>query len=112
MRSAARSIRGSPWRRCGPTIETRQPPSDHAQNHCEIDEARRDANVRDIADPKLIGAAWVEATGKVGEDWTIMVAVRCPHELAQGSHLEAMLAHQARDRLVIDDHNLGVQADE
>jgi hypothetical protein len=50
-----------------------------------------------------------EATGKVGEDRTVVVAVRGAHELAQGSHLKAMLAHQACDRLVIDDHALGVK---
>jgi len=50
-----------------------------------------------------------EATGKVGEDRTVVVAVRGAHELAQWSHLKAMLAHQACDRLVIDDHALGVK---
>jgi len=79
------------------------------QNHCQVDEAGRDANVRDIADPELIGAAWAEATGKVGEDRPVVVAVRGAHELAQGSHLKAILAHQSCDRLMIDDHALGVK---
>ena len=79
------------------------------QNHRQVDEAGRDADVRDIADPELIGAGWAEATGKVGKDRTIVVAVRGAHELAQGSHLEAVLAHQSRDRLVIDDHSLGAE---
>ena len=51
----------------------------------------------------------MEATGNVGEDRTVVVAVRGAHELAQWSHLKAMLAHQACDRLVIDDHALGVK---
>jgi hypothetical protein len=38
-----------------------------------------------------------------------VVAVRGAHELAQGSHLKAMLTHEACDRLVIDDHALGVK---
>src|SRR5208337_2616352 len=68
------------------------------QNHCQVDEAGRDANVRDIADPELIGAAWAEATGKVGEDRPVVVAVRGAHELAQGSHLKAILAQQSRGK--------------
>ncbi len=56
-----------------------------------------------------LGAGWAEATGKVGEARTVVVAVRRAHELAQGSHLKAILAHQACDRLVIDDHALGVK---
>jgi hypothetical protein len=38
-----------------------------------------------------------------------VVAVRGAHELAQGSYLKAMLAHRACDRLMIDDHALGVK---
>ena len=38
-----------------------------------------------------------------------MVAVRGAHELAQGPHLEAVLPHQPRYRLVIDHHSLGTE---
>jgi hypothetical protein len=107
--------RGSQRRQGKPRIDlptegiANHPARPGVQNHCQVDEAGRDANVRDIADPELIGAAWAEATGKVGEDGTVVVAVRGAHELAQWSHLKAMLAHQGCDRLVIDYHALGVK---
>jgi hypothetical protein len=36
-------------------------------------------------------------------------AVCGSYELAQGSHLEAVLAHQSGDRFVIDHHSLGTE---
>ena len=79
------------------------------QNHCQVDEAGRDTDIREIADPQLIGAGWAEATGEVGEDRTIIVAVRGAYEPAQGSHLEAAFAHKSGDCLVIDYHALGAE---
>ena len=37
------------------------------QSHCQVDEADRDANVRDIADPELIGAACAEPRARLGK---------------------------------------------
>jgi hypothetical protein len=42
---------------------TNHPARPGVQNHCEVDEAGGDANVRDIADPGLIGARRLAVTG-------------------------------------------------
>ena len=119
MDAAARWLsgldRGSQCRQSKPRIDlpteriANHPARPVVYNHGQVDEAGRDANVRDIADPELIWAAWAEATDKVGEDRTIVIAVGGAHEFAQGAHLKAILAHQSCDRLMIDDHALSAE---
>src|ERR1700752_2136540 len=76
------------------------------QNHGEVDQAGRHANVRDIADPKLMGPlGWMPRgrLGKIGPSWLLSV-VRT--NLRKGRTWEAILAHRARDRLAINHHTL------
>ena len=100
--------RGAQRRQSKPRIDlpadriANHPARPGVQNHCQVDEAGRDTDIRDIADPQLIGTGRVKATGKVRKDRTVVVAVRSAEELAQGPHLEAAFAHQSRYRLVID----------
>lgn len=73
MDTAARRLpgpdRGSQRRQDKPCIDlpteriANHPARPGDQDHIQVDEAGRDANVRDIANPQLIGAVCAEATG-------------------------------------------------
>jgi hypothetical protein len=107
--TAVRSCQGEPCINLPTKRKANHPAPPSVENSCQINEASGDAVIGDVSDPELIGSGRAEAKGKVGEDRTLVVAIRGAHELMQQSHVKAILAHRACRRLVMDDQALGLK---
>ncbi len=66
-------------------------------------------DVGDVGDPKPVGAARAHVLGKVGEDRTVVIAVRRRHEASARAHGEPVFLHDPHHLLVVDDAAFGVQ---
>ena len=79
------------------------------EDHGDVDEADRDRDIGDVGDPQLVGSVDNDVCGPIGEDRLVVIAVgRCDIASAD-SRLQSVLAHEAFDLLVIDEHALLLQ---
>ena len=74
------------------------------EDHGDVDEADRDRDIGDVGDPQPVRTVDDHVFRPIGEDRLVVIAVgRCDIASAD-SRLQTVLAHEAFDLLVIDDH--------
>src|SRR3954471_21335233 len=79
------------------------------ENRSQIREAIGDRYIGDVRYPELGGAVNEQIAGAIRKNWAIVVAVGRSYVSASTLRLQALLAHQAADLLVIDDNALMTQ---
>jgi hypothetical protein len=81
-------------------IDEDQPPGDDR----DIGEALVDSDIGYVCNSELVGPVNRQLSGSIGIDRLIMIAVGRRDVTAPPAWLKVVLAHQASDFLVIDDH--------
>lgn len=76
------------------------------KNDGDIDEARRQRHIGDVANPELVRAVQENISGQIRTDRPAVTTVRRCYEAAPHLRLQIVLAHQAPDLLMIDDRAL------
>ena len=79
------------------------------QNDGGIDEAGRQRDIGDIADPELVRTGRSDIPREVREDRAVMIAVGGGNEAPPDPRLQIMLPHQAADLLMVHDNALLAQ---
>jgi hypothetical protein len=83
---------------------TDRPARPGVEDDRDIGEALVDGDIGYVRNPELVGSVNRQLSGSIGIDRLIMIAVGRRDVTAPPAWLKIVLAHQASDLLVIDDH--------
>jgi hypothetical protein len=83
---------------------TDRPARPGVEDDRDIGEALVDGDIGYVRNPELVGSVNRQLSGSIGIDRLIMIAVGRRDVTAPPAWLKVVLAHQASDLLVIDDH--------
>ena len=83
---------------------TDRPARPGVEDDRDIGEALVDGDIGYVRNPELVGSVNRQLSGSIGIDRLIMIAVGRRDVTAPPAWLKVVLAHQASDLLVVDDH--------